>query len=170
MLLALTFLTCGLGLVQKDWCRDDALGARPGVYTHACYSDIPPLYFGRGLADGEVPYIGQTPDRQVEYPVLTGAVMWLTAQLVPSSDDADRPVPLVLRHQRARGSRSRAAVAVGATHGARRAGGRGTRRCSRGAPVLALTGDDQLGPVRRRAARARACSRGRGRDRWPPAC
>jgi len=85
VLLALTFLTCGVGLVQKDWCRDHAWGA-PGVYTHACYSDIPPLYYGRGLADGEVPYIGQSEDRQVEYPVLTGAVMWLTAQLVPSSD------------------------------------------------------------------------------------
>jgi uncharacterized membrane protein len=72
-------------LVQKDWCRDHAWGA-PGVYTHACYSDIPPLYYGRGLADGEVPYIGQPADRQVEYPVLTGAVMWLTAKLVPASD------------------------------------------------------------------------------------
>ena len=37
-----------------------------------------------GLADGEIPYIGQEPDKQVEYPVLTGAVMWATAQLVPS--------------------------------------------------------------------------------------
>jgi uncharacterized membrane protein len=84
VLLALTFLTCGVGIVQKDWCRDNGWGA-PGVYTHACYSDIPPLFFGRGLADGEVPYIGQSGDRQVEYPVLTGAVMWLTAQLVPEA-------------------------------------------------------------------------------------
>ena len=73
MLLALTFLTCGVGLVQKDWCRDTG-GPRPVYYAHACYSDIPPLYYGRGLADGEVPYIGQDGDRQVEYPVLTGTV------------------------------------------------------------------------------------------------
>jgi uncharacterized membrane protein len=86
VLLVLTFLTMGVGLVQKDWCRDNAWAA-PGDYTHACYSDIPPLYYGRGLADGEVPYIGQAPDRQVEYPVLTGAVMWLTAQLVPGDED-----------------------------------------------------------------------------------
>jgi uncharacterized membrane protein len=84
VLLALTFLTCGVGLVQKDWCRDHGWAA-PGVYTHTCYSDIPPLYFGRGLADGEVPYLGQPADHQVEYPVLTGAVMWVTAQLVPST-------------------------------------------------------------------------------------
>ena len=44
--------------MQKDWCRDHAWSA-PGVYTHACYSDIPPLYYGRGLAAGDVPYIGQ---------------------------------------------------------------------------------------------------------------
>ena len=86
VLLVLTFLTAGVGLVQKDWCRDNGW-ASPGNYVHACYSDIPPLYFGRGLADGEVPYIGQEGERQVEYPVLTGAVMWLTAQLVPESAD-----------------------------------------------------------------------------------
>ncbi len=84
ILLALTFLTAGIGLVQKDWCRDNGWAA-PGNYVHSCYSDIPPLYFGRGLADGDVPYIGQSGDRQVEYPVLTGAAMWLTAQLVPDS-------------------------------------------------------------------------------------
>jgi len=88
VLLALTFLTCGLGLVQKDWCRDHAWAA-PGDYTHACYSDIPPLYFGRGLADGDIPYIGQAPDKQVEYPVLTGAVMFVTAHLVPSHGTPD---------------------------------------------------------------------------------
>lgn len=86
VMLALTFLTCGVGLLQKDYCRDSGWAA-PGNYVHACYSDIPPLYFGRGLADGEVPYVGQEGDRQVEYPVLTGAVMWLTAQLVPDSAD-----------------------------------------------------------------------------------
>jgi uncharacterized membrane protein len=113
VLLALTFLTFGVGLVQKDWCRDHAWGA-PGVYTHACYSDIPPLYYGRGLADGDVPYIGQTPDRQVEYPVLTGAVMWLTAKLVPGGDQpADRSRWYF--DINALGLAIAAAVAVGAT-------------------------------------------------------
>jgi uncharacterized membrane protein len=86
VLVALTFLTCAVGLVQKDHCRETGWAA-PGNYVHACYSDIPPLYFGRGLADGDVPYIGQSGDRQVEYPVLTGLVMWLTAQAVPSDVD-----------------------------------------------------------------------------------
>jgi len=97
VLLALTFLTCGVGLVQKDFCRGSGWVA-PGNYVHACYSDIPPLYFGRGLADGEVPYIGQEGDRQVEYPVLTGAVMWLTAQLVPDEGDAADASARTLRY------------------------------------------------------------------------
>jgi uncharacterized membrane protein len=88
VLLVLTFITCGVGLVQKDHCRDTGWAA-PGDYVHSCYSDIPPLYFGRGLADGDVPYIGQDGERQVEYPVLTGAVMWLTAQFVTDSAEPD---------------------------------------------------------------------------------
>jgi uncharacterized membrane protein len=94
VLLVLTFLTFAVGLLQKDHCRDTGWAA-PGNYVHACYSDIPPLFYGRGLADGEVPYIGQEGDRQVEYPVLTGAVMWASAQLVP--DDLD-PAQRSLRY------------------------------------------------------------------------
>ena len=136
VLLALTFLTSGLGLVQKDWCRDNAWAA-PGLYTHACYSDIPPLYFGRGLADGDLPYIHQTGDRQIEYPVLTGVAMWATAQLVPDGTPVDRSrwyfdinaVALALA----------AAVAVGAT--AAVAGHRPwDAALVAAAPVLALSG------------------------------
>jgi uncharacterized membrane protein len=86
VLLVMVFVTSGLGLVQKEHCREQGFTA-PGNYFHGCYSDIPPLYFGRGLADGEVPYIHQPEDRRVEYPVLTGAAMWMTAQLVPDSGD-----------------------------------------------------------------------------------
>ena len=136
VLVALTFLTCGLGLAQKDWCRDHGWSA-PGVYSHACYSDVSALYFARGLADGEVPYLGQTGDRQVEYPVLTGAVMYLTAQLVPSGGDpADRSRWYF--DINALGAAIAAAVAVAAT-----AALSGRRRWDAAilatAPVLALT-------------------------------
>ena len=86
VMLAMVFVVSGLGLVQKDHCRTEGFTA-PGHFFHGCYSDIPPLYFGRGLADGEVPYINQAEDRRVEYPVLTGAVMWVTAKLVPAGGD-----------------------------------------------------------------------------------
>lgn len=82
VLLVMVFVVSGLGLVQKDHCREQGFSS-PGQFVHACYSDIGPLFFARGLADGEVPYIDQEGDRQVEYPVLTGLTMWLTAKLVP---------------------------------------------------------------------------------------
>jgi uncharacterized membrane protein len=87
VMLALVFVVSGLGVVAKQHCRADGWTA-PGQYSHACYSDIPPLYFARGLSQGDVPYIGQAPDQRVEYPVLTGLAMWLTAQVVPEGGDA----------------------------------------------------------------------------------
>ncbi|CAL9484663.1 hypothetical protein SUDANB70_03114 [Streptomyces sp. enrichment culture] len=73
-----------LGLVQKAPCYNGAwfFGAS-AQYTHACYSDIPHLYQGRGFADGLVPYFDQLPgDMQyLEYPVLTGVFMQVAAWL-----------------------------------------------------------------------------------------
>ncbi|MEP6761076.1 MAG: glycosyltransferase 87 family protein [Sporichthyaceae bacterium] len=86
VLLVMVFVVSGFGLLQKEHCREKGFTA-PGHFFHGCYSDIPPLYYGRGLADGEVPYIHQSEDRRVEYPVLTGAAMWVTAKLVPDSGD-----------------------------------------------------------------------------------
>ena len=137
VMLVLVFVVSALGIVSKQPCRADNWAA-PAQYTHACYSDIPPLYFARGLADGDVPYIDQATDRQVEYPVLTGLAMWLTAKFVPSDDDP--------------GTRARwyfdinaialaicAAIAVAATVGT--AGRRPwDAALFAGAPILALTG------------------------------
>ncbi|PBC62228.1 hypothetical protein BKI49_18335 [Streptomyces sp. Tue6028] len=75
-----------LGMVQKLPCYDGAwfFGAS-SQYTHACYSDIPHLYQGRGFADGLVPYFDKIPgDMQyLEYPVLTGVFMEVAAWLTP---------------------------------------------------------------------------------------
>ena len=46
-------------------------------YTHFCYSDVVPLWSAERLDVGGVPYR----DTTVEYPVLTGGFMWLTAGL-----------------------------------------------------------------------------------------
>ncbi|MER5909776.1 glycosyltransferase 87 family protein [Streptomyces sp. NPDC001982] len=77
-----------LGLVQKAPCYDGAwfFGAS-SQYTHACYSDIPHLYQGRGFADGLVPYFDKLPGDMdyLEYPVLTGVFMQVAAWLTPSS-------------------------------------------------------------------------------------
>ncbi|MEG3629898.1 glycosyltransferase family 87 protein [Streptomyces poriticola] len=75
-----------LGLVQKAPCYNGAwfFGAS-SQYTHACYSDIPHLYQGRGFADGLVPYFDKLPgDMQyLEYPVLTGVFMEFASWLTP---------------------------------------------------------------------------------------
>ncbi|MDQ1604108.1 MAG: hypothetical protein QOE01_1953, partial [Actinomycetota bacterium] len=86
VMVAMVFVVSFLGFVQKLPCRSEGW-ISPGNYSHACYSDIPPLYYGRGLAQGEVPYLDQPADHRVEYPVLTGLGMWLTAALVPHSEN-----------------------------------------------------------------------------------
>ncbi|MGW0626325.1 glycosyltransferase family 87 protein [Streptomyces sp. NPDC002758] len=82
-----------LGLVQKAPCYDGAwfFGAS-SQYTHACYSDIPHLYQGRGFADGLVPYFDKLPGDMdyLEYPVLTGVFMQVAAWLTPSSGSIQR--------------------------------------------------------------------------------
>jgi uncharacterized membrane protein len=82
VLLVFVFFTSALGIVTKNHCRETGWTA-PGHFVHACYTDIVPLYYGRGLAEGDIPYVDQPEDQQVEYPVLTGLVMWATAQAVP---------------------------------------------------------------------------------------
>ncbi|MFD5798620.1 glycosyltransferase family 87 protein [Streptomyces diastatochromogenes] len=77
-----------LGLVQKAPCYHSGwfFGAS-SQYTHACYSDIPHLYQGRGFADGLVPYFDKLPGDMdyLEYPVLTGVFMEVAAWLTPGS-------------------------------------------------------------------------------------
>ncbi|MGW3110790.1 glycosyltransferase family 87 protein [Streptomyces sp. NPDC001091] len=82
-----------LGLVQKAPCYDGAwfFGAS-SQYTHACYSDIPHLYQGRGFADGLVPYFDKLPGDMdyLEYPVLTGVFMEVASWLTPGSGSIQR--------------------------------------------------------------------------------
>jgi uncharacterized membrane protein len=82
VLVVLSFVVSMFGVVQKEHCRTHDWAA-PDDYVHACYSDLPSLYYARGLADGEVPYLGQPAAHRVEYPVLTGAAMWFAAKFVP---------------------------------------------------------------------------------------
>src|SRR5262249_31382351 len=56
--------------------------------THACYPDVIPLWGAERLDAGAVPYR----DNAVEYPVLTGGVMWATAGVT-------RAVHAVFDHQ-----------------------------------------------------------------------
>ncbi|UQA94263.1 glycosyltransferase family 87 protein [Streptomyces halobius] len=77
-----------LGMVQKLPCYNGGwfFGAT-AQYTHACYSDIPHLYAGRGFADGLIPYFDRLPGdmEYLEYPVLTGAFMEVASWMTPHS-------------------------------------------------------------------------------------
>jgi uncharacterized membrane protein len=84
VLLAMTCLTLVLGVVQKAPCANGQW-AGDKQYTHMCYSDVVPLWSDERLDVGAVPYR----DTAVEYPVLTGAFMWFTAELTRGAHALD---------------------------------------------------------------------------------
>ncbi|MFF3323281.1 glycosyltransferase family 87 protein [Streptomyces sp. NPDC002889] len=78
-----------LGMMQKWPCYNWAwFRGTSSQYTHACYSDIPHLYLGRGFSEGRIPYFDRLPGDMefLEYPVLTGLFMQVAAWItqVPS--------------------------------------------------------------------------------------
>jgi len=76
VLLAIAAFTMLLGYGEKLPCADGNWVANK-QYTHACYSDVIPLWSAEGLDKGQVPYR----DHAVEYPVLTGGFMYISAEL-----------------------------------------------------------------------------------------
>jgi uncharacterized membrane protein len=78
--LAVVIVTAGLGIARMSYCRDSNWTVpNQVVYAHACYSDIPHMYRLRGFAQRAVPYIDQGSWEQLEYPVLSGAIMTFSA-------------------------------------------------------------------------------------------
>jgi uncharacterized membrane protein len=69
--LVATLLGLMLGWALKAPCTTHAW-AGEYQYSHLCYNDIQPLFGGRGIADGQLPY---QQDNPLEYPVLTGTFM-----------------------------------------------------------------------------------------------
>ncbi|WP_243711150.1 glycosyltransferase 87 family protein [Actinomadura sp. KC216] len=84
VLTGLTAFVCLLGWVQKRPCASANFDFIKTT-TNACYTDIYPLYYVRGLNDGKVPYFDTfsgSDIHYVEYPVLSGGFMQLAAWLV----------------------------------------------------------------------------------------
>ena len=75
-IIELAFLSALLSFGKFDHCFNSNF-ATPDVYTHACYSDLPALFGARGLINHTWPYSSAT--NAVEYPPVTGVVMWLTS-------------------------------------------------------------------------------------------
>ncbi|WP_296138688.1 MULTISPECIES: glycosyltransferase 87 family protein [unclassified Pseudonocardia] len=94
VVVALTGLTLVLGYVNKARCTGpefDAQGRSAPDYENrkdldVCYSDIQHLWIGRDIDEHVFPYVdggidadGKLTGGTVEYPVLTGLIMWLAA-------------------------------------------------------------------------------------------
>ena len=80
-LLALAVLASLISFAKFSPCQGTTW-ATPDQYIHACYSDLPSLFSARGLDKNQWPYTSD--DNAVEYPVLTGLVMFATAALTDS--------------------------------------------------------------------------------------
>jgi hypothetical protein len=62
-----------LGWLFKAHCVLDGGWSGGEQYTTGCYTDVVPFWIGRDVASGAMPYF----DTELEYPVLTGAQIWL---------------------------------------------------------------------------------------------
>jgi uncharacterized membrane protein len=81
VLIALVLASSVLMYAQKLPCRSQNWNGFQ--YSHACYNDVYPLYFGEGLDKGKVPYLDTHGNNQnVEYPVLIGAAMEVGSKVV----------------------------------------------------------------------------------------
>ncbi len=86
-IIALALFASLISFVKFNHCENSGW-ATPDQYIHACYSDIPALYGERGLSKGDWAY--SNGKDSVEYPVVTGAIMWALAQLTPDSADSTK--------------------------------------------------------------------------------
>ena len=84
ILIFLSLLATLVGAVKFSPC-EQSLWATPDQYVHACYSDIATLYGERDLDEDRWAYSSTT--NAVEYPVLTGTVMWFFARVIPSGEN-----------------------------------------------------------------------------------
>ena len=75
-LLALAIFAALLSFTKFSHCQG-VQWATPDQYIHACYSDLPSLFGERGMAQNKWPYASDT--NSIEYPVLTGLVMYATS-------------------------------------------------------------------------------------------
>jgi len=81
-IIVLAFLSALFSFVKFDHCLNTNF-ATPDVYTHACYSDLPALFGARDLINHVWPY--SSASNSVEYPPITGLVMWASA--LPTHSD-----------------------------------------------------------------------------------
>lgn len=72
MLFLALALTCSLGWLFKGHCTPGGW-TNAEQYTTGCYSDAIPFWTAREVEKGKIPYF----QARMEYPVLTGAAIWI---------------------------------------------------------------------------------------------
>jgi len=80
VVLLLALLASVLSFAKFNHCANTGWQS-PDQYVHACYSDIPALYGERGLDKGVWAYSSGADS--VEYPVIQGVIMWVSAKVIP---------------------------------------------------------------------------------------
>jgi uncharacterized membrane protein len=90
VLIAASVLAMVLAFAEKVPCRSGAWNSYAKQFQDSCYTDIYPLYYGEGLYNKQVPYIGHPVGHPVEYPVLIGGAMQAAAWLVRNVDAVTR--------------------------------------------------------------------------------
>jgi hypothetical protein len=81
--LVVTLIASFLAFGKFNHCRSAGWGS-PDVYIHMCYSDISALYGAREINTDQWPYTST--ENSVEYPVLTGIVMWATGLVIDNPE------------------------------------------------------------------------------------
>lgn len=92
IVLLLSILASAFGAALDSPCSTTGWSDWDTNFSRGCYSDIVPLYWGRGIDEGVVPYVedpATTGDVEVEYPVLTGAVMYALGLPIPGDWSVD---------------------------------------------------------------------------------
>ena len=77
-----TSLVALIGFALRTPCAQDGWGGSAHDYLNLCYSDLGPLYYVRGFADGVIPYFQDYNGGYLEYPVLIGLWAAIIAALV----------------------------------------------------------------------------------------
>lgn len=84
-MIALAILASLFSFIKFSHCESKNW-ATPDQYVHACYSDLPSLFGDRELNKHKWAYAGT--EKAVEYPVITGLVMYATALITPSNSSS----------------------------------------------------------------------------------
>ena len=85
VLIALAILASLFSFIKFSHCESKNW-ATPDQYVQACYSDLPSLFGDRELNKHKWAYAGT--EKAVEYPVITGLVMYATALITPSNSSS----------------------------------------------------------------------------------